>query len=67
MEKEVTIPGYKRYMVFAMEQYYPCGGLVDVKTSFDVKDEAIRYLNEVYCDWGYVFDRIEGITVHDKQ
>jgi len=66
MEEVLKVPEYKRFMVFAIEQYYASGGLSDVKESFDSESEACAFLDGYYCDWGYVFDRVEGVTLHSK-
>ena len=31
----------KRWIVFAYSQYYPCGGLADITTSFDSLERAL--------------------------
>jgi hypothetical protein len=51
---------YKRFLVFAMDRYYPSGGIDDVKKSFDDADEAIEFAKSgddlVSYDFVEVFD-----------
>jgi hypothetical protein len=61
---------YKRFMVFSFPEYYPRGGLGDVRMSYDSLDEALRAINEneIYVSslgW-YIFDRIDGCIVKDN-
>lgn len=37
-------PIYKKYIVFAWEQYYPLGGLNDIKAEYDSLNDARDYL-----------------------
>jgi hypothetical protein len=42
---------YKKYIVFAYEQYYPSGGMGDIVGSFDTIEEAReRGSDNDYCD-----------------
>lgn len=51
---------YKKYIVFCMCEYYPSGGLDDIKNSFDSIEEAKQYaisaLSKGY-DWFHIVDR----------
>lgn len=55
----------KRFMLFAGENYYPCGGMEDFKGSFDTYEEAEEYVNTKNkgvqmdgwgWDWAHVYD-----------
>jgi hypothetical protein len=55
---------YKRYIAFAFPEYYPSGGLADIKTSFDDFQEAMNWLGTIGYehDTAYIFDRIDCIS-----
>jgi hypothetical protein len=52
----------KRYLLFAHDQYYPCGGWGDFKSSFDSLEEAFAYGRQKDInghkryDWCHVVD-----------
>ena len=56
---------HKRYLVFCFYDYYPGGGIGDVKDSFDDLPEAIAYCKDQSYDYRYVYDRIKGEEVYD--
>ena len=48
---------YKKYIVFGYDQYYPLGGLSDLKESFSSSEEAVDYINKSRAeDNGYRHD-----------
>ena len=47
----------KKYVIFAYDCYYPCGGLNDIITSVDTRSEALTWLKENY--------RAEGVYGYD--
>lgn len=57
---------FKRYIVFAYLERYANGGLEDVVNSFDDVEDAIKCFEGCGCDYGVVFDRIEGVVVLDR-
>lgn len=57
---------YKRYLVFKYDNYYPCGGIDDVYKSFDELDKAKEVCKNSKYDNSYVYDRIKGKVVFDK-
>ena len=74
--KEVTNKDYKpqtveqadkRYLVFAFSDYYPGGGLGDVRDSFNELDKGIEFAtgDDVSSDYRYIYDRIDGVVVWD--
>lgn len=58
---------HKRYLLFRYNSEYPIGGIGDVSDSFDSKSDAIETCKEssIY-NAAYVYDRIAGIVVYDK-
>lgn len=59
---------HKRFLVFGITNYYPCGGLDDLDDSFDTIEEARDYVNGVNTkrapsDSYQIYDRIEGEEV----
>lgn len=50
---------YKRYLVFTYSDYYPCGGLEDIKEQFNTYEEVKDYLLS-YPDY-----YIDNLTVFD--
>lgn len=60
---------HKRYLVFAFEDYYPGGGLVDCEASFDTEQECADYIlgtNNFSSFHWQVYDRIEGVEIDVK-
>ena len=54
-----TVDLDRRYWVFVMTQYYPSGGLSDIKATFESKKEAIHYAKEhdkTKYDWVEILD-----------
>lgn len=55
-------------MVFSHSEYYPCGGLGDVRESFDTLVEALEWCNNnlgsLSSDGWYFFDREIGKVVY---
>lgn len=49
--------GYKKYILFQYDQYYPCGGLEDIQGSYDTLDEATKLAKEIESDFNEVVDR----------
>ena len=67
----------KRYMVFGYADYYPNGGILDCISSFDTFEEALKAASDVNAEHGnseniffyenlYIYDRIEGVTIWDR-
>lgn len=52
---------YKKYLVFAFEQYYPRGGFSDFKNSYDTIEEAQaegrKQIKKYYQDYVQIIDR----------
>ena len=62
----------KRYLVFAHDQFYPNGGIRDLKASFDDYSEAKKKANELSLsfDVSYVYDSNKnklGVFFFDNQ
>ena len=62
----------KRYFVFAHDQFYPNGGIRDLKGTFDDYSEAKKKANELSLsfDVSYVYDSLKnklGIFFFDSQ
>jgi hypothetical protein len=56
---------YKRFLVFAGDGYYPCGGFNDYKGTADTLDEAKELLRLFFKDnswgtWSHVVDLVTG-------
>lgn len=49
----------KRFLVIAYDDYYPMGGLHDVKDSFDTKEEAVQFAETETYENVEVYDRID--------
>jgi hypothetical protein len=49
----------KKFILFAFDKYYPCGGLSDISGSFETLDEAVAFEGADPCraDFAYVVDR----------
>lgn len=55
----------KRYLLFAWDQYYPSGGMNDLKGEFDTEQEAKGYAINSSCamyDHIELYDTQEGTT-----
>lgn len=48
---------YKKFIVFQFEQYYPQGGLNDIKGSFDSLEEAIAFIQKNRQDYNQIVNR----------
>ena len=61
-------PKYKRYMIFVILKYTECGGLYDIKKSFDDVKSALTYCRKSNSNMMDVqlFDRIAGIEIDWK-
>ena len=44
----------KRFLVFAYDDYYPSGGLADIRGEFDTLEELHEKLPEFFENWEYV-------------
>lgn len=62
----------KKFIAFGFDDYYPSGGLEDIRGSFDTIEEAIVSLGEPLCDFSpalpdnaYVVDRDTWKKVHE--
>lgn len=63
----MDIVEYKRFLVFSFENYYPCGGVDDIKDTSDNLEEAISIANEDDGEYVYVFDCDLRKIVYDKK
>jgi hypothetical protein len=50
-----------RYMLFAGDSYYPCGGMEDFRGRFDTMAELV--VNIGRADWFNVYDIVRGVTI----
>jgi hypothetical protein len=57
---------YKRFMVFASNDYEAQHGTGDCYGSFDTIEDAMKYCNEINFDTVDIFDRIEGKIIYEK-
>lgn len=48
---------YKKYIVFSFDNYYPRGGLEDIKESFYTLKAAVDYASESEYDESEIADR----------
>lgn len=48
----------ERFIVFKLQQYYPCGGMKDVDASFADKEEAVAHAKSLVSKYAsaHVFD-----------
>jgi len=53
-----------RYMLFAGEYYYPCGGMTDFRGHYSTMCDVVRNLGS--CDWFNVFDTKTGEIFDDE-
>lgn len=44
------------YLVFAGDNYYPCGGFKDFKGEFESLTAAFRYIAITPCEWYHVVE-----------
>lgn len=56
---------YKRYIIFALEQYYPSGGFHDAHSSFDELEEAMVVMKKLEKKYAscHIFDCEEKQTI----
>jgi len=54
---------YKRFILFAYDDYYPSGGFFDCRGSYGSSIEARVRFVELDSDYGHVFDRLAGEIV----
>jgi len=57
MDKREDETGYKKFVVFCYSQYYPGGGLSDIKDSFDTLEEARTFCLKKREDFMEILDR----------
>lgn len=62
----------KRFLLFSFPEYYPCGGMGDVKHQFDTIEEARAWLGKeenLYdlSEYAYLFDCEKREVVWDKE
>ncbi len=53
----------KRFLLFAGDQYYPCGGWRDFQGSFDTLEEALAKAADIHHDWFQIVDSQSGCIV----
>lgn len=64
-----------RYFLFSFSEYYPSGGLSDVRKMFDSVDEANKHIDiclsgesEYYLsEYWYLWDRLEDKIIRDSK
>ncbi len=47
----------KNYFLFYGEDYYPCGGIRDLKGSFPSVEDAIKSCEDETFDWAHITDK----------
>lgn len=52
-----STPPHRRFITFAMDRYYPGGGLDDIQGSADTVEEARAIGRDSRCEDWYVVDR----------
>ena len=52
------------WWVFGYDNYYPCGGLDDLRGSFPTEEEAKEFASSIYSGWDVV--GVINITEHLK-
>ena len=52
------------WWVFGYDNYYPCGGLDDLRGSFPTEEEAKEFASSIYSGWDVV--EVINITEHLK-
>jgi len=57
---------YKRFIVFGSFPYAASGGMRDVRSDFDSKEDAVKEADGIEEHYVHVFDRIEGVIVFEK-
>lgn len=62
----ITQGALKRYLVFALDAYYPRGGWGDFEGTTDSLDEAIAYCKSSGCDLTEIIDITTGDYVDPK-
>jgi hypothetical protein len=65
-DKEKNVDLQERYYVFIYNQYYPGGGLEDVKATFEDVEEAIKFAENADDDYVDVFDKQLGAFIEIK-
>jgi hypothetical protein len=53
----------KRYLLFAGDYYYPCGGMNDFIKSFDTANDAFEHALSLKVDWCHMLDSQTGSFV----
>lgn len=55
----------KRFLLFAGENYYPCGGWADFISAFPCMEEAVSAAHKLIdCNWWHIVDLEEGAVVN---
>lgn len=66
----------KRFMLFSFAEFYPGGGLGDVRASFDTEEEARSAIKDnlsgkessfYLSEYWYLWDRIEDKTIIESE
>jgi len=55
--------GFKRFLLFGIDQYYPSGGFGDFVADFDDKDEACEAGTKLVNDSWKVVDLVERVEI----
>jgi hypothetical protein len=64
---------HKRFLLFSFNDYYPSGGIGDIKREFDTAADAIfnaKQMNEILYELGdhaYIFDCETRTIIWDKE
>lgn len=53
-----------RYLVFMYDQYYPGGGMSDLKDSFMTINQVVEFCEKETYETLEVYDRIEGLEIN---
>ncbi len=54
-----------RYLVFEFDNYYPCGGMGDVREEFNSFDKAVEHAQKSKDDYVEIYDRLDD-EIYDK-
>ena len=60
---ETEAPSLKRFLLFAGDTYYPCGGWHDFIGSYDSYEEAAANGDIDRNDWWHVIDHKTGLRI----
>lgn len=61
---------HKRFLLFSFSEFYPGGGLDDIRDEFDTLNDAMAYIdNNLYdlSEYAYLFDCEERQIIWDRK